>query len=138
MSRSETIEQQQPATGNMLLVMVALGMAFLLFTAMLGVMKAHTGPIYSESNMLYLALIFYAGAAALYMGFGVTGVEKYVKVASVLTAVGFLANTAAASHRWYIPGRPPFSNLYEMLLSFVWTVALLTLAAKSSMASRSS
>jgi cytochrome c-type biogenesis protein CcsB len=130
MSRSETIEQQQPATGNMLLVTVGLGMAFLLFTAMLGVMKAHTGPIYSESNMLYLALVFYAGAAALYMGFGVTGVEKYVKVASVLTAVGFLANTAAASHRWYIAGRPPFSNLYEMLLSFVWTVALLTLAAE--------
>ena len=64
--------------------MVGLGMAFLLLTAMLGVMKAHTAPIFNESNMLYIALVFYAGAGALYMGFGVTGVEKYVKVASSL------------------------------------------------------
>jgi cytochrome c-type biogenesis protein CcsB len=114
----------------MLLVMVGLGMAFLLFTAMLNVVKAKTAPIYAESNMLYVALVFYAGAAALYMGFGVTGIEKYVKVASFATMIGFLANTAAAAHRWYIAGRPPFSNMYEMLLSFVWTVALMTLIAE--------
>ncbi len=80
--------------------------------------------------MLFVALIFYAGAAALYMGFGVTGIDRYVKFASIATVIGFLANTAAGAHRWYIAGRPPFSNLYEMLLSFVWTVALLTLVAE--------
>jgi cytochrome c-type biogenesis protein CcsB len=53
-----------------------------------------------------------------------------VKAASVCTAAGFVANTLAAGHRWYIAGRPPFANLYEMLLSFVWTVALLTLVAE--------
>ncbi len=131
MSRAR-VEQQQPtaATGTALLVAVGLGMAFLLFTAFLGVMKAHAAPLYSESNMLYISLIFYAGAGALYMGFGVTGVERYVKFASIITTLGFLANTAAVSHRWYIAGRPPFSNLYEMLLSFVWTVALLTIVAE--------
>jgi cytochrome c-type biogenesis protein CcsB len=105
-------------------------MLFLLFTAFLGVMKTHSGPIYGESNMLYTALIFYGGAGALYMGFGVTGIERYVKFASISTALGFAANTAAAAHRWYMAGHPPFSTLYEMLLSFVWTVAALTLIAE--------
>jgi cytochrome c-type biogenesis protein CcsB len=80
--------------------------------------------------MLYTALIFYGGAGALYMGFGVTGIERYVKFASISTALGFAANTAAAAHRWYMAGHPPFSTLYEMLLSFVWTVAALTLIAE--------
>jgi len=64
------------------------------------------------------------------MGFGVTGIERYVKFASISTALGFAANTAAAAHRWYMAGHPPFSTLYEMLLSFVWTVAALTLIAE--------
>jgi len=127
MSRART---EQTSTGNALLVMVGLGMLFLLFTAFLGVMKAHSSPIYGESNMLYTALIFYGGAGALYMGFGVTGIERYVKFASMSTAFGFAANTAAAAHRWYMAGHPPFSTLYEMLLSFVWTVAALTLIAE--------
>jgi cytochrome c-type biogenesis protein CcsB len=121
---------EQTSTGNALLVMVGLGMLFLLFTAFLGVMKTHAGPIYGEANMLYTALIFYGGASALYMGFGVTGIERYVKFASLSTALGFAANTAAAAHRWYMAGHPPFSTLYEMLLSFVWTVAALTLIAE--------
>jgi len=123
------VERQPVSGGNMLLVMVGLGMAFLLFMAMLG-LKTNPGPIYGESNMLYVALVFYAGAGALYMGFGVTGIERYVKLASVATSIGWIANTVAAAHRWYEAGRPPFSNLYEMLLSFVWTVALLTLIAE--------
>jgi cytochrome c-type biogenesis protein CcsB len=127
MSRARA--EQTPA-GNVLLVMVGLGMLFLLFTAFLGVMKSHSAPIYGESNMLYMALIFYAGAGALYMAFGVTGIERYVKFASISTAIGFGANTIAAAHRWYLAGHPPFSTLYEMLLSFVWTVALLTLIAE--------
>src|SRR5512141_3293464 len=64
------------------------------------------------------------------MGFGVTGTESYVKYASIATSIGWVANTAAAAHRWYMAGRPPFSSIYEMLLSFVWMVALLTLVAE--------
>ncbi len=130
MSTRAKIEEQPQPGGNTLLVMVGLGMAFLLMTALLGVVKAHNAPLFNESNMLYIALIFYAGAGALYMGFGVTGTDKYVTFASIATMIGFAANTLAAGHRWYIAGRPPFSNLYEMLLSFVWTVALLTLFAE--------
>jgi len=124
------VEQQRPASGAVLLVLVGLGIAFALLVALLAAAKAHTGPIYGEANMLYAALVLYTGAATLYMGYGVTGIERYVNAATLLTALGFLANTAAVAHRWVIAGRPPFSNMYEMLLSFVWTLALLTLIAE--------
>ena len=124
------VERQQPASGAVLLVLVGLGIAFALLVALLAAAKAHTGPIYGEANMLYAALVLYVGAATLYMGYGVTGIERYVNAATILTALGFAANTAAVAHRWSVAGRPPFSNMYEMLLSFVWTLALLTLIAE--------
>jgi cytochrome c-type biogenesis protein CcsB len=130
-TRARVVRMEQPATtgGNALLILVGLAVTFLLIVALFGAAKAG-GSLFTESNLLYVALILYAGAGALYMGFGVTGTMRYVKVASVATAVGWLANTAAVAHRWYLSGRPPFASIYEMLLSFVWTVALLTLVAE--------
>ncbi len=127
-ARVTQIDQPAPSAtgGNALLVLVGLTVTFLLVVALLGAAKAG-GSLFTESNLLYVALIFYAGAGALYMGFGVTGVPRYVKYASVATVIGFAANTLAVAHRWYLSGRPPFASIYEMLLSFVWTVALLTL-----------
>src|SRR4051812_45718639 len=125
----DRIEEKAPASGGILLALVGLGIAFLIITALLGIAKTRQ-PLFTESNMLYGALIFYAGAGALYMGFGVTGTERYIKYASLFTVIGWLANTLAAGHRWYMSGRPPFASIYEMLLSFVWTVALLTLIAE--------
>src|SRR6202140_5552834 len=122
------VEQQQPASGMTLIVMVGLAIAFLLFMAFLNVVKS--GNLLNESNLLFAALIFYSGAGALYLGFGVTGIESYVKFASFATWLGLAANTAAVAHRWYEAGHPPFASVYEMLLSFVWTLALLTLVAE--------
>src|SRR5580692_2548420 len=123
------VEQQQPAaTGTTLIVMVGLGTAFLLFMAFLNVVKS--GNLLNESNLLYAALIFYAGAGALYLGFGVTGTDSYVRFASLATWAGLAANTGAVIHRWYEAGHPPFASIYEMLLSFVWTLAVLTLIAE--------
>ena len=123
------VEQQQPAaTGTTLIVMVGLGIAFLLFMAFLNVVKS--GNVLNESNLLYAALIFYAGAGALYLGFGVTGTDSYVRFASLATWLGLAANTGAVAHRWYEAGHPPFASIYEMLLSFVWTLAVLTLVAE--------
>jgi cytochrome c-type biogenesis protein CcsB len=121
-------EPQQPATGMTLIVMVGLAIAFLLFMAFLNVVKS--GNLWSETNLLFATLIFYSGAAALYLGFGVTGTESYVKSASFATWLGLAANTAAVAHRWYEAGHPPFASVYEMLLSFVWTLAVLTLIAE--------
>jgi len=120
--------EQHPATGMTLVVMVGLSIAFLLFIAFLNVVKS--GDILSEANLLYAALVFYAGAGALYLGFGVTGTESYIKFGSLATWAGLIANTAAVAHRWYEAGHPPFASLYEMLLSFVWTLAALTLIAE--------
>jgi cytochrome c-type biogenesis protein CcsB len=128
-ARVAQIEPPAATGGNALLVLVGLGVSFLLITALLGAAKAG-GSLFNESNLLYVALIFYAGAGALYMGFGVTGTAKYVKYASICTAIGFVANTLAVAHRWYLSGRPPFASIYEMLLSFVWTLALMTLIAE--------
>jgi cytochrome c-type biogenesis protein CcsB len=124
-----TAEQQQPAAnGTALLVTVGLGVAFLLFMAFLNVVKS--GNLLSEPNLLYAALIFYSGAAALYLGFGVSGTPSYVRFASLATWAGLVANTGAVAHRWYAAGHPPFASIYEMLLSFVWTLAVLTLIAE--------
>ncbi|HVO60295.1 MAG TPA: cytochrome c biogenesis protein CcsA [Terriglobales bacterium] len=122
------VEQQPAASGTMLIVMVGLAIAFMLFMAFLNVVKG--GNLLTESNLLFAALIFYAGAGALYLGFGVTGTESYVKFASLATCAGLLANTGAVVHRWYMAGHPPFASIYEMLLSFVWTLAALTLFAE--------
>src|SRR5499433_1100040 len=120
--------EQQPATGTTLIVLVGLSIAFLLFMAFLNVVKS--GNLLNESNLLYAALIFYAGAGTLYLGFGVTGTDAYVRFASLATWLGLAANTGAVAHRWYEAGHPPFASIYEMLLSFVWTLAVLTLVAE--------
>ncbi len=131
MARAATRVEEQPiATGNTLLVLVGLSIAFLMFLAFLGIMKSADKTLYTESNLLYLALIFYGAAGALYLAFGMTGTEKYVRFASLATMIGFGANTLAGAHRWYVAGHPPFANIYEMLLSFVWTLAGLTLLAE--------
>src|ERR1035441_9967804 len=125
-TRARVVRMEPPAAtgGNALLVLVGLSVVFLLIVAKSG------GSLVSESNFLYVALIFYAGAGALYMGFGVTGTPRYVRYASVATSIGLVANTLAVAHRWYLSGRPPFASIYEMLLSFVWAVAAMTLIAE--------
>ena len=128
MARAARIERQPAATGTTLVVMVALAVAFLLFMAFLNVVKS--GNLLNDSNLLYAALIFYSGAGTLYLAFGITGTPSYVRFASLATWAGLLANTGAIAHRWYESGHPPFASVYEMLLSFVWTLAVLTLIAE--------
>lgn len=128
MSRTATLERQPAGTGGTLVVMVGLGVAFLLFIAFLNVVKS--GNLLNDSNLLYAALIFYAGAGTLYLGFGITGTPAYIRYASLATWAGLLANTGAVARRWYEAGHPPFASIYEMLLMFVWTLAVLTLVAE--------
>jgi cytochrome c-type biogenesis protein CcsB len=126
MARAKAISEA-PATpsGNLLLGLVGLGTVFMLLMGLLGTVK--TGVIFNETNLLFAALTFYAASAVLYIGFGVTGTERFVRVAWVATWIGFLSNTLAAAHRWYVAGHAPFSSVYEMLLAFVWTIGGLTI-----------
>ncbi len=128
MSTTHAKAEQQPSSGMTLVVAVGLAIAFLLFMAFLNVVKS--GNLLSETNLLFATLIFYCGAGALYLGFGITGTASYLKFASIATWMGLLANTGAVAHRWYEAGHPPFASVYEMLLSFVWTLAVLTLIAE--------
>jgi cytochrome c-type biogenesis protein CcsB len=128
MARVAKIEQQPAATGTTLVVMVGLGVAFLLFMAFLNVVKS--GNLLNDSNLLYAALIFYSGAGTLYLAFGITGTPSYIRFASLATWAGLIANTGAVARRWYEAGHPPFASIYEMLLMFVWTLAVLTLIAE--------
>jgi cytochrome c-type biogenesis protein CcsB len=128
MARVARVEPQPTVTGSTLVVMVGLGIAFLLFMAFLNVVKS--GNLLNDSNLLYAALIFYAGAGTLYLGFGITGTPSYIRYASLATWAGLLANTGAVARRWYEAGHPPFASIYEMLLMFVWTLAVLTLVAE--------
>jgi cytochrome c-type biogenesis protein CcsB len=110
------------------IVVITLAVAAVLITALLG--SGRKGPLVSEENLLFATLVFYAASSALYLVFGVTAREVYERGASAAMAVGFLLNTGAFLHRWVAAGHPPFSNIYEMLLSFVWTLAALTLLAE--------
>ena len=102
-STTARIEPAATPSGNALLVTVLLGTVFLLFVAFLNVVKpsngAPAGSLITEENFLYVALILYSSASALYIGFGVTGIDRYVRVASYATMIGFAANTFAAGHR---------------------------------------
>ena len=122
------VENILRTNNTMPLVVVGVATVFFLMLPMLGLVKS--GGLLTEPSLLYAALIFFGAATALYIGFGVTGSERYVKFASVAAWLAFLATTVAVGHRWYVGGRPPFSNIYEMLLSFVWTLAALTLVVE--------
>jgi len=53
--------------------------------------------------------------------------ELIGQFATYLTIVGLIANTAAIILRMIIAGRPPLSNSYEFLLTFVWGITLVYL-----------
>jgi cytochrome c-type biogenesis protein CcsB len=119
-----TTENLPSTAGNSLIALVSLGVVFLLANALFSV--ARGGEIFTEQNFLFATLVFYAASTAMYLAFAVTSVERYVRVASIAMIVGLVANTLAVGHRWYVAGHAPFSNIYEMLLSFTWTLAALT------------
>src|ERR1035438_7238606 len=113
MAPAKVEQQQQPASGMTLIVLVGLAIGFLLLMAFLNVVKS--GNLLNETNFLFATLLFYAGAGALYLGFGVTGTPSYLRFASLSTWAGLAANTAAIAHRWYESGHAPFASVYEML-----------------------
>ncbi len=104
---------------------VGLTIAFLLFTAL--PRAAKNAYLLSEEGLLYAALLFFTGASVLYISFAVSGAEQHARFGTAATSIAFLLTTLAAVYRWQASGHPPFSSVYEMLLSFVWTLAALTL-----------
>ena len=122
---TKSISRPAPADGRLLLGLVGFGTVFMLIMGLLGTIK--TGSLFNEVNLLFTALTFYSAATVLYIGFGVTGTDRFIRSAWIATWIGFISNTLAGAHRWYIAGHAPFSNIYEMLLAFVWAIAGLTI-----------
>ena len=80
-----------------------------------GLQNLETSSFYVMLMAYTLCMIFYwiwIGTKNVLMG----------RFATYLTITGIIANTAAIFLRMIIAGRPPLSNSYEFLLTFVWGI----------------
>lgn len=84
----------------------------------------------SGEKFLYLALIGYLGASALYVFSLALRQPGLVVGAGAITRGGFFLHTSAIVVRWATAGHAPLSNIYEMVLMFSWTVVALQLVAE--------
>ena len=85
-----------------------------------------------NSIILSYITFVYFGSFMLYLFMMVNGRDIFGRMATIVTAVGFAVQTIAIVLRWIESydlgiGHAPFSNLYESLIFFAWTVILLYL-----------
>ncbi len=83
-------------------------------------------------DILSAVTFVYFGAFFLYLLMMVMGRDFLGRLASLVAGLAFLAQTAAIALRWVKSyemgiGHAPFSNLYESLIFFAWTIMLLYL-----------
>lgn len=80
--------------------------------------------------LLSIATFVYAFASVLYIGSWTFKKDIMAKIGFFVLVTGFLCNTAGIIARWIESynmgyGHAPFSNMYESLVFFSWTVAAL-------------
>ncbi|MBW1706197.1 MAG: c-type cytochrome biogenesis protein CcsB [Deltaproteobacteria bacterium] len=85
-----------------------------------------------NSIILSYITFVYFGSFMLYLFMMVMGRDIFGRLATIVTAVGLAVQTIAIVLRWVESyslgiGHAPFSNLYESLIFFAWTVILLYL-----------
>lgn len=126
---STHVAQRRPASsGSWILLVVAIAVATVLAVSAPRLIQS-TGWASGES-FLYIALIAYLGASALYISSLAVREHALVAGAVALTRGGFLVHTAGVAVRWAAAGHAPFSNIYEMVLMFSWGVVALQLLAE--------
>ena len=86
----------------------------------------------SNSDILSIVTFVYGLAGVLYIIDWVFKKPVSGKLATWMTALGFIGNTAGILMRWVESyrlgiGHAPFSNLYESLVFFAWTIILIYL-----------
>lgn len=84
----------------------------------------------TSSFALASATFIYALAAVFYIGSFAFKKQILAKIGFIILVVGFVDNTAGIILRWIESyqmgyGRAPFSNMYESLVFFSWTMAIL-------------
>jgi ABC-type transport system involved in cytochrome c biogenesis permease subunit len=85
-----------------------------------------------NTTILSWVTFIYLGSAILYIFRMVTGKEFWGPPASFIALIGLIAQTFGLILRWFESykmgiGHAPLSNLYESLIFFAWTIALLYL-----------
>ena len=86
----------------------------------------------NSSQLLGITTLAYLFSAVLYIAILVFRVQKIGLFATLVTAGAFLVNTAGIGMRWYEShqmgiGYAPLSNMYESLVFFAWSIALVYL-----------
>lgn len=86
----------------------------------------------SNSLLFTICTLFYFIAMVLYIAYIAFRSEGLGKTASLALLTGFIVETAALGVRWYESyqmgiGRVPLTNLYESLVFFAWTIAIIYL-----------
>ena len=85
-----------------------------------------------SSKLLGITTFIYLFASMIYMIMFIFRVKKIGLLATVLTVIGLLVQTAGIGMRWLESyqmgiGHAPLSNMYESLVFFSWSIALLYL-----------
>jgi len=80
-----------------------------------------------ETSAFYVMLMAYTLCMFFYWAWMGSKKDLMGQFATYLAIVGLIANTAAIILRMIIAGRPPLSNSYEFLLTFVWGITLVHL-----------
>ena len=83
----------------------------------------------NSSQLLGATTFIYLLSTVLYVGLFVFRVKKPGIIATLITVVGLLVNTAGIGLRWVESyqmgiGHAPLSNMYESLVFFAWCIAL--------------
>ncbi len=84
----------------------------------------------NSSMLLSIATFVYAFASVLYIGSWTFKKDIMAKIGFFVLVAGFICNTSGIISRWIESyhmgyGHAPFSNMYESLVFFSWTVAAL-------------
>jgi cytochrome c-type biogenesis protein CcsB len=87
---------------------------------------------FNSSELLSYTTFAYFGAALSYLCLLVFKKNGFGRIGTWITFISVLANTGGIIWRWVESyqmgiGRPPFSNLYESLILFAWTIAAIYL-----------
>jgi cytochrome c-type biogenesis protein CcsB len=88
-----------------------------------------------SSKLLGITTFIYLFASMIYMIMFIFKVKKIGLLATVLTVIGLLVQTAGIGMRWLESyqmgiGHAPLSNMYESLVFFSWSIALLYLVVE--------
>ncbi|MBI1940174.1 MAG: cytochrome c biogenesis protein CcsA, partial [Acidobacteria bacterium] len=118
---STQIDERQPASvGTWLLLVVGVAVAAALAISVPRLVEP-AGWVTGE-KFLYVTLIGYLGASALYIASIPVRQASLIAGATALARGAFLIHTAGIVVRWASSGHAPFSNIYEMVLMFSWGV----------------